>query len=237
MDRTFFTDSDIKTISDSFLFKGLGPEAVEKILENELCEKSAYKKGDIIYDETDFRRCVGLILEGSAEVSKNLTEDRRYIMNTISAPGLFGAAAVFSGENSYVTTITALSNCRIVFFPQALIEKLITDDGRIAKNYIMFLSDRIQFLNRKIQSLVTSCTAQSVARYLASTMEEKNGVYTVTGIKSYSALAQMLNIGRASLYRSLDFFAENGFIQRNGKKIVITDPEGLINISINGGSD
>ena len=234
MEDDFLKSTDMDVVCSSFLFDGIDRQLVESALSDPLCEKIIYKKGDIIYRETDFRRSLGLILEGRVEVSKGKGPGRKYIMNTIAAPGLFGAAAIFSGEDTYVTKIIAMAPCRILFFPQELIEKLICSDYRIAKNYIVFLSGRIQFLNKKIQSLVTTCTTQSVARYLVSAMEERGGRYEVSKIKSYSSLAKMLNIGRASLYRSLDFFTENGLIQRQGKTIVILDLNSLIGISNDG---
>lgn len=237
MESGFFKNTDMDVVCSSFLFNGIDRQSVEDALSDPLCEKIRYKKGDVIYDETDFRRSLALILEGRVEVSKGNGPGRKYIMNTIAAPGLFGAAAIFSGEDTYVTKITATAPCRILFFPQELIEKLICSDCRISKNYIVFLSGRIQFLNKKIQSLVTTCTAQSVARYLVSAAEEHGGKYEVTKIRSYSSLAKMLNIGRASLYRSLDFFTESGLIERQGKTIVILDLNSLICISNDGGAE
>jgi hypothetical protein len=40
----------------------------------------------------------------------------------------------------------------------------------------------------------------------------------------------MLNMGRASLYRSLDSMTESGILLRKGKKITLLKPDALHNI-------
>lgn len=235
--ETFFGPEDYSTIRESFLFRETEESFIKDVLSDELCEGAEYGKGDVIYSERDFRRSLGLILKGQVQVTKKIEGKREYIMNIISAPGLFGAAAVFNEESSYVTRITAVQDTRIVFFPQKLLERIIEENGTAARNYIVFLSDRIQFLNRKIQSLVTSSAGQAVARYLINNMRCYGEEYVADDIKSFSSLAKMLNIGRASLYRSLDMFESKGLIKKEGKKIVIIDPCGLLDISVSDTAD
>lgn len=236
MDRKFIESSDLESARKCFLFSGVGDGFIYRVLEDGLCEIVNYKKGSVIYKETDFRRSLGLVIKGTAAVTKNISGGRKYIMTAITSPGLFGAAAMFSSEESYVTRITASSPCRIAFFPQELIEKLIDENRLIAKNYIAFLSGRIQFLNRKVQSLVTASTSQSILKYIAANMKP-DGDCCSLDVGSYSSLAQMLNVGRASLYRGLDDFQNRGLIRREGKKIVVIDPQGLITLSVSGAAE
>ena len=64
---------------------------------------------------------------------------------------MFGAAALFNRYTDYVTTLTARSACRVVFFPQEMVRRLIAQDGGIAMAYISYLSGRIHFLARKLK--------------------------------------------------------------------------------------
>lgn len=229
MDISFFSQEDMHAIKSSFLFKNIDDNFLLGALSAADCEAVEYEKGSVIYDETDFRRSIGLVLSGKIQVSKNLSGGRRFIMNTILPSGLFGAAAIFSGNEEYYTHIEAVKKTRIVFFTRQLLEKLIYENSHVAVNYIMFLSGRIEFLNKKIQSLITVSTGQALARFLVSSAES-TGMNTVL-TPGYSALAQMLNMGRASLYRCLDSFENAGLIKRDGKTIVISDLQGLMSIS------
>ncbi len=93
----------------------------------------------------DYRRSLGYVLSGSIQVSKTTSDEHRYIMNTLRPKSSFGAAAVFCDSPEYVTVLKALSACRIVFFPQELLERLIAESPAAAKNYVAFLSERIRF--------------------------------------------------------------------------------------------
>jgi len=224
----FFTDKDFKAIEKSFLFSCVPESYILSLLSNEMCEAADYNKGARIYSEADFKRSVGIVLSGRVGVSRDLSNGRQYLMNTIEASGIFGAAALFGSEDTYVTTITADEPCRVVFFPEKLMEQMIGENSVIAKNYILFLSGRIKFLNRKIQGLTTVSASQSVERYIISNMVYDGNEYYVDNIKSYSSLASMLNIGRASLYRSFDTLEAEGIIKRQGKRIFIISPDRLM---------
>lgn len=229
MDISLLTKNELDLAVDSFIFSGTGVDFVKKAISDDGCEIGVFSKGELVYSESEFRRSIGLVVSGAVEASKRLEGGKKYIMNVIPAGGFFGSAALFSKSVSYVTRIEAVSSgTRIVFFEQELVEKLIDRSSTVSKNYIRFLSDRINFLNKKVQSLAVVSTSKALSRYLITNMEKEGDDYVIKSHKSYSALAQMLNIGRASLYRSLEEFEKQGYIRRDGKKIVVLDPQGLI---------
>ena len=214
-------------VKSLFLFKGAEEELVVRALSDSLCEAAEFKKGEIIYSIHEYRQSLGCILSGSVQVTKTTADEHRYIMNTLRQGSSFGAAAVFCDSPEYVTVLRAQSACRIVFFPQALLERLIEESPVVAKNYVAFLSDRIRFLNDKIQGLISASTGQALANYLMGSCVEEAGRPVVRLDGSVSALAGKLNIGRSSLYRAFDALERRGIISREEKKIVILDPEGL----------
>lgn len=96
---------------------------------------------------------------GTIEVKKQLDDVHKYIMNTLGAGDIFGVAALFHSHSDYVTTLTASSPCRVFFIPQEALEQRMRENYLVAENYIRFLSERVYFLNKKIESLVTVDTA------------------------------------------------------------------------------
>lgn len=221
------SENEFNRICDFFLFKNVSPVVVEQALGDELCELVDYCKGDIIYSVHRYQRSVGVILFGRIQVSKEAGDAHQYIMNTLGTGDCFGVAAVFSDAQEYVTVLKAMSPCRVVFFPQKLLERLIEECPAIAKNYIGFLSDRIRFLNDKIQGLISTSAVQTLVNYLINSYtEEEDGAFVQLD-GSVSSLANKLNIGRSSLYRAFDQLELGGVISRGGKSIRILDPEKL----------
>jgi len=230
MDITELSSKDKDIVSGCFLFRGAAADTVLKTLSDQRCKTADYKKNETIFDAEDFFRSIGIILKGEISVSSNPSEERKYIMNRLSAGAIFGAAAMFVQDEDYLTCLTAASDCRILFIPQPLLEDVMRSDHEVAMNYIRFLSGRICFLNKKIKGLVSVSANQNLARYLiANANSSGSGTFVHMNV-SMSALASMLNMGRASLYRAVDALENAGLIKRNGKDIDILDLKGLSNI-------
>ena len=90
----------------------------------------------------------------------------------------------------------------------------------MALSYIAFLSGRIQFLNRKIDSFTTNSAEDAVWRWLTA-HGDAEGVVMVEG--GLARLARELSIGRATLYRSLTQLEADGRIVKDGARIMIQE--------------
>ncbi len=195
------------------LFAGLSEQQLNDILA--ACEPaSTYTKGEMIYRGDTFRRAVGLILSGSVAVHK-----RSLMMNRLRAGDMFGAAALFDDSATYVTEITAEENTQVLFLSQDTISALLVSCPPLAENYIRFLSGRIRFLNRKLAVLTTGSAENRVYQYLLAHADEHG---TVQLPPSMVELAHTLNIGRSSLYRSLDALLDAGVLERTGRTYRLT---------------
>ena len=97
-------------------------------------------------------------------------------------------------------------------------------DFRVAENYIRFLTDRIRFLNRKITALTDGQSDDRLRRYLLEHGSETGEVELPGSMKE---LAQMLHMGRSSLYRSLDVLLAEKTVRREGRKLIIEDMQRL----------
>ena len=80
-----------------------------------------------------------------------------------------------------------------------------------------------EHLNRKIRYLTAGSAERRLALYLSSFESE-----TVELDASISSLSELLDIGRASLYRAFDTLIADGYIQKDGRTIHILDPDAMI---------
>lgn len=216
--------SDIETVMSTKIFRSSPEKLVVKILSSDACEEQSYKKGDIVYDRHDFKRSLGIILEGSIRVTKENADFKLMLMSTQYKGAVFGAAALFNDASEYATKLTALEDCRVAFFPQRLIERTIQREPEIARNYIAYLSERILFLNRKIFFLTAGTAEQRLANFA---MENLSTDRATALPMSMTELAAALNTSRASLYRALDTLTDCGAITKEGKKLRIADINAL----------
>ena len=205
------TPEQLEQLSRCFLLEGIPPERLEPMAAGLAAER--YPAGAVIYSPARFRKAMGVVLEGRLAVLKG----KELLLNTLGPGQCFGVAALFCPAEDYVTTVQARAPSVVVFLPDQWLVELFGAFPQTSVAYITFLSQRIRFLNRKIDSFTAPTAQEALYRHLLAA--EENGVVEVTG--GYSQLARGLNMGRASLYRALDALEEEGRIRRDGKVIYL----------------
>lgn len=203
------TRSQRNTVRDSFLFRDVPEEALDFCLTQG--GREAAERGDTLYTPERFRRCLGLVLSGRVRVTRG-----DMFVGVLGRGDWFGAAALFNGREEYPSTLTALTGCEVLFFPQETVEQLLERWPKAGANYVRYLSGRIRFLSDRLNSLAAGSAEEKVHQFLLRCADE-NGVAKVPA----TAMAQALGLGRASVYRAFDALEERGVITREKKKIIL----------------
>lgn len=204
-------------LTSLFLLDGLSPQELETCRRLATTEEWTCTKGQVIYDPQHVRRSLAYLLEGHARVMQG-----RVVMNDLYAGDVFGAAALFGSSEPYPSTVVAVTDCRLVLIPQETVSRWMAAVPAVGENYVRFLSDRIRFLNRRLSTLTAGQTDGKLWKYLLA-HRDAAGVVTLSG--GMNALAKCLDMGRSSLYRSLDALSDAGRIRREGKTIVVLQME------------
>ncbi len=208
-------------LKDHFLFCGCDSKTFDAHINENTCSIIHYVPSEMIYEPKHYKKCIGFILSGKAYVHSS-DDSKQVLLRTIEEGELFGVAALFAKDVDFATNISAKTECDILFISDETIYALIEGDGAVRKNYITFLSEKIRFLNRKITYFTAGSTERKLALYLSS-LKRTEGTVRIS--LSMSALADMLDVGRASLYRAFDRLTEDGFIERDKKDIKLLSPE------------
>lgn len=203
--------------SSLFLLKGLTKDQLELCQRLAQTEEQSYCKGDTIYTPQTAKRALAMVMEGHVRVWQG-----RVPMNDLVEGDVFGAAALFGTDEEYPSTIVAESDCRVMFISQETVVLWMKEVPQVAENYVGFLSDRIRFLNRRLATLTAGQADGKLWRYLLAHRDEDGVIFVAEGM---SALAERLDMGRSSLYRSLDALVLAGRIRRERKKIYILQAE------------
>ena len=198
--------------AELFLFDGAA-EALDDVRQ---AETAIYARGELIYDGADCPRALGVLLRGRAEA---VSPEREGAVLSAFGPGaVFGAAALFGMEQSYVSRIRAVTDCAVLFLPEEMLEQLFLRHPRTAVNYIAFLSSRVRLLNGKIAVLEHSDAESRLYRYLAENCGEDG---RLPGRMTMTRLAATLNMGRTSLYRALENLTKKNLIVRKDGKMEV----------------
>lgn len=200
------------------LFSSLTDDEIAKIIR--ISELRKY----CAYEVIDSFGCIAVILRGNVAATKKVGE-KNLLMRMLGASSISGVATLFSETGDTLSTLTALKTTEVLFIPQTAVLELIYGNGNFAENYIRFLTSRIRFLNDRIHSYTSQGAEAKLALHLLLSDEAMSGevVFDI----SYTKLADMLDIGRASLYRAIEQLEEKGIIRKEGKKIYILNRTAL----------
>lgn len=194
------------------LFKGADEHALLSCLDSHDCNVQHFEAGEAI----NMSGRLAFVINGTVHVCSRDMQ-RNLFLRKIEKNEIFGVAGLFL-DKTEISRCFAKGSVTILFFGSECIKTLIEKDKTVMYNYLSFLSDRIDYLNGKITYITAGTAERKLAVYLCSF-----GTDFVYLPVSFSALADMLDIGRASLYRALDRFAADGCIERNGSNVKITN--------------
>lgn len=209
-----------KVLAKCRLFEGCSPSLLDTVLKKSVVRD--FEFGDLILSNTSESKNIGVLVSGSAFVHSH-DGGKSVLLRKLYAGDLFGVATLFDSENKSISHITAGKSCRVLLIKSESVRFLLENDNEFMYSYISFLSERIKFLNRKILYYTAGSAERRLALYLMSFNAD-----TVLPDLPMNALAELLDMGRASLYRAFDRLTEDGFITRNENIINIIDREKMI---------
>ena len=170
-------------------------------------------KGENLYRDGE----VGILLNGNATVCRSCDTGSNITVRSISSGEIFGVASVFGEWEPGKSRIEAKSDCSVLYATEETLREIFKNYPKVAVNYISFLSDRIRFLNRRIDTFSAGNVVQRLYEYLISQAIDGK-VDLDFGL---AELSRRLKIGRSSLYRSLEILETSGLIERHKTTFII----------------
>lgn len=214
-----------KMISALFLFENTDYNKLDskyKISENTVIKE--YGAGDEILSGSTPEKGIFILLCGTAVIYSG-TALHKTVLRHLKSGDSFGAASLFDGADIYNTSVISGEGCTAALLAKALVTEIVKGESDVAFNYLKYLSGRVSFLNKKIAAFTAGTAEQKLAVYLTG-LGFTSGAHRLE--VSYTSLASMLGIGRASLYRALELFEKEGVIKREGKTIFLSDDNLLL---------
>lgn len=220
-----FSKNALDILRSLKLFSGVDESILIAALDQGNFEYREYAAGDEILSPAAKSKKAVIFLSGKAEVY-SADKSRSLLLRTFGAGQVVGVANLFSNED-FVSRVIASKKCETLEISSEKYGKILESDPQAMYNYVSFLSEKIRYLNRKIICLTAGSAERRLAYFLDTSIPEGKSDPAEITIQMNS-LCDMLNLGRASLYRAADKLEEEGFITRNGKTIKVVDRQGMM---------
>ncbi len=216
-----FSEKEEQKIFKHALFNGLDREHLSNIFRQHDCSIYTFEPGDLIFSPSEHQKKIGLLLSGHASITTK-DQSKNTLLRFLQEGDLFGISNLFCDE-PFVSIIHAEKSCRVFFLPKAAICALMETNPVFLYRYLSFLSGRICYLNRKIGYLTGGSAERRLALYLGSFQTSE-----LILEDSISSLSELLDVGRASLYRAFERLCADGYIQKKGRNISILQLESML---------
>lgn len=195
------------------MFDGLTSEEISTVF-NILDKPVTINKDEELYKNG----MLGIVISGSAIIKRRNDIGAEITIRTITKDELFGSASVFGSWKNGMSSIIAKTACEVIYIKEEKFCEILKQYSQMSLNYITYLSDRIRFLNRKLDAFTTKSTEERLYEYLLSQADTDGNINLGFGM---AELARRLQVGRTSIYRDIESLENKELISRNGHNFKI----------------
>lgn len=170
-----------------------------------------FKKGDTIFREDEKCDSIGIIENGSVEISTYLESGEKIVYNTLGNGEMFGTNLIFSSQPIYKGNVVALEDSKIHIIRKDDLKVLLLENEKFLIQYLNIQSDFTKKLNFKIKLLSMDSARDRIMFALANS---KNGTIR---IQTVSDFGESLGLTREATSRTISKLSNEGIISYENK--------------------
>lgn len=217
-------------LKDVKLFENIEINELSRMLECLNPKIASYRKKDYLAIANNSYIGVGIILKGEVVETKENAAGDRVVIGKLKEKELFGDIIAFSSYDKWDSTITAFSDCVILYIkPQIIIGRcsnMCSGHTQLIQNMLKIVSKKAIDLNRNIEYLSMKSIRTKVSAYLLEQYNKVNKTNFLVPLKRQE-LAEFLNVSRPSLSREIIKMKDEGIIDFNRSSFKIVDIDAL----------
>lgn len=211
------------------LFKTLTIEEQNVIISR--AEHLNYKKGDIIFRESDPSNKIVIVRFGKIKLSNYSLEGKEYVFDILVESDIYGEQNIFGGGNFDVNAV-ALESTGVCLISQSDIQKMIMNRPEIGIKLLGEVGSKLSSANELIELLSINDAKARLSGFL---LYRSNRIEKEIIELSREDISAFINLTRETISRKLNELENEAVIQLNGhKKIKIMDKTTLREIFENG---
>ncbi|BCU82750.1 anaerobic regulatory protein [Polycladomyces abyssicola] len=210
------------------LFSGLTNDELEKI--SHITVLRHYRKHSTIFVEGQPFRTVYFIQSGIVKVTRVEKNGNEQVMGLLHKGDMFPHVGFF-GDSPYPGTAVTVTDCQLLAISMDDFDRLLDSNPLIAKSVMKMMDQRLLYLQRRLQEVISGDVHRKVVITLLRLVEEygtqrEDGVFVSIPL-THQDFANMLGMSRESVNRVLNQLKKDQLLDINRKGILIYDPDAL----------
>jgi CRP-like cAMP-binding protein len=208
------------------LFSELNDRDLDRIIQ--LASRQKYHKDNMILIEEEIGSTMFIILSGKVKISRISDDGREVILSILSDGDFFGEMSLLDGHTRSAN-VTATEGSELLVIRREEFLQMLKDFPQIAINLLKELAQRIRKSDEHIKSLSLQDATGRVATTLLRIAEDsgmfRKGQVEISELPLQQDLANMAGTSRETISRVIKSLTEDGFLKKQGGKIIILDYE------------
>ena len=222
MDSQYFlTERQINMIHKIPLFSGMTDEFKESLFDKLDYSVYTLKKGDIVIRQDTVCNHMYILLEGNLVVNIVDVSGNNVKVENIVAPRAFATPHLFSGNNIFPATFTAVEDGLLLKAGRDSVFDLISSEPGLLKNFL------------RISGNCTACTVSRLrilsyksirSRFIYYLFDHKRDNNRAVMDHNQTQLAEYMSVTRPALANELKKMTDEGLIKIDGKQVELLAP-------------
>jgi len=220
---------DYSILLEAPLFRNISLEEIREAMSAVPHRIKRYNTGTMIAQSGDKVNSMMIVIKGAIKGEMVDNAGRVIKIENIPAPGALASAFIFGSKNMFPVNVVALSETELLVIEKIDFLKLLKNNEKILINFLDMISDRSQFLSRKIKFLNFKTIKEKLAQYILQ-LAGDNETETKLNM-TQNDLADFFGVARPSIGRALGELESEGLIYTKGRHIRILDKKRLSDLT------
>src|SRR5215831_9197470 len=210
------------------LFQDVSHETIHRLVQ--AIELKEVRRRQVVYLPGDPGAAVYFVNGGRVKISK-VTRDGKELTLAYRGPGeIFGELVLLEG-GPREEMAEAMENAMITELTRDEFEKLVQANGMLGYRLTKAMLSRRREVENKVEQLLFKDVNAKLAELLLRLGNEygvQSGRGTLVALKiTHQEMANLIGSTRETVSLTLSMFKKKGLIQTDGRKVIISDREGL----------
>ncbi len=222
-------DLPLDLLIQSPVFAGLDEAALLELIEDCPCRLRHFVKDELLASAGDELRFLYIMIRGHVRGEMVDYSGKMLKIEDIFPPRPLAPAFLFGRQNRYPVNIVAGEEGELLAIPKDAFLRMMQQDARVLQNFIDNISNRGQFLSRKIKFLSFSTIKGKLAQYILDLSAQQQSMHIQMKL-SQNQMAELFGVARPSVGRALGEMNREGILHSEGKHHIIKDIKALTDL-------
>ncbi len=219
-------EADATLLSNTRLFGTMSADALQRVAEK--ARRRSYARGEVIFREDDPGDALCVVVKGLVKIYLTSVDGDEMLLVTLGPSAVFGELPMVDGGLRSASAAAVEPSTLLTLTRSALLEAL-SSSPQLVDGLLRSMGSMVRRLTDQAADLVFLDLDGRVAKLLLALAEDR-GTTDADGLAldlhlTQTDLAHMVGGSRQSVNQVLNSFDRRGYLQLDGRRIVIKKPD------------